>query len=153
MNPCFIADVHLGKLAKALRLLGFDTFYHTTSTPGTLLRIAAEENRILLSRGLEITKHAATSLRIESEDVAIQLQQVLLQFGLKKSIQPFTRCLVCNGLLNVVSKEQIASRLQPDTYRYFAEFWECAQCENIYWKGSHYERMRSFLNEIDLFIT
>ncbi|HYK43899.1 MAG TPA: Mut7-C RNAse domain-containing protein, partial [Parafilimonas sp.] len=80
---------------------------------------------------------------ITNENPEIQLQQVLHHFNLK-NFQPFSRCIVCNGLIKPVEKEDIALRLQPNTAKYFDEFWQCENCKGVYWKGSHYERMRKW---------
>ena len=149
-NPVFIADVHLGKLAKALRLLGFDTLYSNAFSPAQLCSLAAAENRVLLSRGAAFGKGAHfQSLVIQSENPEEQIIQVIQQLGLHDKLHPFTRCLVCNGLLHSVPKEKITSQLQENTARYFNEFWQCADCSRIYWKGSHYDRMLRLVEKIE----
>ena len=140
--PLFIADVHLGKLAKALRLLGFDTLYSNAFTAAQLLTLARAQHRAVLSRGTAFRKHPdVTAVIIQSEKPDEQLLQVVQQFDLAKKRQPFSRCLVCNGLLAPVAKEKIAAQLQENTALYFNEFWQCTACKRIYWKGSHYDRM------------
>lgn len=147
----FIADVHLGKLAKLMRLLGFDTLYNNLFTNSELVSIAINEHRILLSRNDAFRKNAALqSFIIASEDAATQLQQVITHFNLKDQRHPFTRCLLCNGILKPVSKNSIADQLQQNTIAYFNEFWQCDECRHIYWKGSHYDRMLRLLEKLDL---
>jgi uncharacterized protein with PIN domain len=146
----FIADVHLGKLAKLLRMLGFDTLYNNSLTNSELTSIALQQNRILLSRNAAINNHK-TKLQnfcISSENSETQLEEVLRHFNLENQIQPFTRCIVCNGLLQPVSKNDIASQLPEKTNQYFNEFWQCDSCNRIYWKGSHYERMNAIIERI-----
>jgi len=147
--PTFVADVHLGKLAKALRLLGFDTLYSNAYTPTQLLALAREQHRVLLSRGSAFQKHTDVhTVVIQSEDPDRQFQQVVQQFALREWLHPFTRCLVCNGLLKKVDKETIATQLQPNTRQYFSEFWQCATCHRIYWKGSHYDHMLNLVQKV-----
>src|SRR3954463_4658107 len=114
----FIADVHLGKLARRMRMLGFDVLYDNHFTNKQLAQIAKSENRILLSRNSAFENNKALqSFIIHSEDAATQLQQVLMHFGLKEQIHPFTKCIICNGKLNSVANDVIADQLQPNTKR------------------------------------
>lgn len=146
MEIKFIADVHLGRLAKWLRMLGFDTAYKNSFTTDELTRIAREENRTLLSRNSALAKKDSfTSFIITEEEPELQLQQVLEHFHLKEQVHPFTRCMVCNGLLEKVDKQAILPLLQQNTRAYFDAFWQCRNCRRIYWKGSHYERMMKMM--------
>jgi uncharacterized protein len=146
----FIADVHLGKLAKLLRMLGFDTAYNNTYNSAQLVLIAAEQNRILLSRNKDIaTMVGARTLVISSEKPIEQLKQVIESFHLHSLAIPFTRCLVCNGIVKRVRKEAIQDRLEQNTNAFYNEFWQCTSCRRIYWRGSHYERMKNWLNMLD----
>lgn len=152
--PTFVADVHLGKLAKALRLLGFDTLYSNAYTPAQLLALAQAERRILLSRSVAFRKQAGIqAVVIKSENPDEQLQQVVQQFALREGLHPFTRCLVCNGLLKKAKKESVATQLLPNTQQYFSEFWQCTACHRIYWKGSHYDRMLALVQKVNASIT
>jgi hypothetical protein len=147
----FIADVHLGKLAKWLRILGIDISYATIASYEDLVRMAEEESRIILSRGASFLKNEKiSSLQIISEDSVAQLKQVIRTFNLSNRLKPFTRCLVCNGELIEVSKSEIIDKLNENTRQYFDEFWRCSSCEQIYWKGSHYERMTKMLNDLQI---
>lgn len=151
MEKKFIADVHLGRLAKWLRMLGFDTLYNNAFASGELVTLAGEENRILLSRNSTHSKNdSIDSLIITHEEPALQLQQVIQHFDLKESFRPFTRCLVCNGFLENVSKEAVLSRLQPNTAAFFHEFWQCLDCKRIYWKGSHFDRMMKMIESMQV---
>lgn len=142
MPITFVADVHLGKLARLLRLLGFDTLYRNDSTKQELVSISYEEDRILLSRDAKLEKQGPPRYFIVTdEDPMVQLKEVVMQFGLKDQFLPFSRCIACNGLLETVSKESVASLLENKTRQYYTEFWKCTDCGRIYWKGSHYERM------------
>ena len=149
MADKFIADVHCGKLAKLLRILGFDTTYNNSHTNKELLSIAAEESRILLSRNITFNKSDRVQFFfIQHEEPTEQLKQVLNHFNLKDKIHPFTRCTLCNGILEDVSKENILQQLQENTLLYYHEFWKCSTCGNIYWKGSHFNRMKKMIEEV-----
>ena len=138
----FIADVHLGKLAKLLRMLGFDVLYDNSLTDKQLVFLSLNEERILLSGNSAFENNKALqSFIVTSQDAETQLRQIFTHFNLKHDIRPFTRCLVCNGTLHAVSKDEIAEQLEPNTKQYFNEFWQCNYCKRIYWKGSHYKRM------------
>ena len=144
----FVADVHLGKLARLLRLLGFDTMYKNSYTNNDLINIASEQNKILLTRNASIYKNnGIVSFVIQTEDPEAQLKQVLDHFNLKERITPFSRCMVCNGILQITPKENIALQLPENTGKYFNEFWQCAGCNRIYWKGPHYNSMMALVNK------
>ncbi|RZK08843.1 MAG: hypothetical protein EOO46_13895 [Flavobacterium sp.] len=146
----FLVDVHLGKLARMLRMLGFDTKYRNDYSNSDLLQIAEEEKRILLYRNSGFNKKDSIQLLlIEDEDPNLQLKKVIEHFDLSSSFQPFTRCIVCNGQLERRDKEKIAQLLEENTSRHFHEFWQCTSCRKIYWKGSHYQRMQKFLNLLE----
>ena len=148
--PLFVADVHLGKLARWLRMLGFDMVYSPAFTHNELLNIAEAEHRVLLSRNAAIGRHhpSVATFAITGDDPAAQLKQVLQYFQLLSYIQPFTKCMVCNGMLEVVSKESIMNELPEKTAMYYHQFWQCVQCKRIYWKGPHYNRMMRFIQNI-----
>jgi len=148
MNHRFIADVHLGKLARLLRMLGFDVVYDNAFTNAELISIAIEQNRILLSRNEAFGKdNSFQSFLIIDEEPDLQLTQVIKHFELKKDLAPFTRCIVCNGLLQSISKEEIKDKLLANAFQYFNEFCQCSNCGRIYWKGSHYERMKKLVEK------
>jgi uncharacterized protein with PIN domain len=148
-QPRFIADVHLGKLAKYLRILGFDSLYQNDYTKTDLLHFAIGENRILLSRDGTFADRPVNFFRIQHEDPLLQLMQVAKEFHLEKLMHPFSRCLACNGRLVVKEKESLEQLLQENTRKYFSEFWQCTHCYRIYWKGSHYERMLKLVAMIE----
>jgi uncharacterized protein len=145
----FIADVHLGKLAKALRMAGFDVLYRNNYTNKELEILAAMQGRILLSRNPAFAKeNTFKSFMLKSEDWFVQICDVINCFELSGKLKPFTRCLVCNGHLQPIAKEKIEAQLQENTRKYFDAFWQCVQCNRIYWKGSHYERMERLIKQL-----
>lgn len=145
-KPTFIADVHLGRLAKTLRMLGFDTFYKNDISLPELLRRAHTEQRVLLTRNGKLSQNPFISkLILSSENPQQQLNEVDSLFDLQTKLLPFTRCIRCNSLLEKVAKERIVHLLPPQTAAAFEEFWQCTHCNQLYWKGSHYERMQAAL--------
>jgi len=146
----FVVDVNLGKLATYLRMLGFDVAYLLDADDDTLARIAQQEDRILLTRdrGLLKRKMVEKGYCVVIDRPAAQVRDVLDHFHLAGQARPFQRCLSCNGLLEPVSRDEVVDRLPTDTRRYFNEFWLCHSCGKIYWKGSHYERMRRFVRRV-----
>lgn len=142
MEVKFIADVHLGKLARLLRMIGFDTLYKNSFVLSELLQISKAENRILLSKNSSLQKiHPDKNFVVPGEDPYNQLRAVINHFDLKNQFHPFSRCIACNGVLRSILKESIVHLLPENTIKYFNEFWQCSNCRRIYWKGSHYERM------------
>ena len=146
----FILDVHLGKLAKSLRLFGFDTFCDTGLDDREIIRFSLSEKRIILTRDKDLLKSrdVTDGFRILSQSPEEQLKEVFIRFDLKSQINPFTRCTECNGLLETVPKEEIIHRLHPKTREYYFNFKKCPGCDRIYWEGSHYERMRIYIDSV-----
>lgn len=146
----FILDVHLGKLARWLRMLGFDTLYRNDYDDPEIVAIANQTARTILTRDLGIMKRRAVTrgYHVQSTKPQEQLQEVLITYQLHAQIQPFHRCIVCNGLLHTVDKATIIDQLEPKTICYYQEFFQCEQCRRIYWRGSHFERMTTFINEL-----
>ena len=146
----FVLDTHLGKLAVYLRMLGFDTLYRNDYQDETLARISSTQRRILLTRDRELLKRSMVThgYCLRATDPRQQLVEVLRRFDLFSSAAPFRRCLRCNALLQPVPKEMVTDRLQPNTRRYYDQFSTCETCNRIYWKGSHYQRMRQFVERL-----
>ena len=147
----FIADVHLGKLARLLRMIGFDTLYSNQLTFKQIIRLAIQENRILLTRSSHIKPQSLLQFFIVTDEESFkQSEQVIHHFNLLQEMHPFTRCTICNGILERISKENIFDKLPPKTILYFDDFWQCNNCHRIYWKGSHYEHMQQILAKYGL---
>jgi len=146
----FVLDIHLGQLATYLRLIGFDTLYRNDFQDANLAQISLQEKRILLTkdRGLLKRNSVTHGYYIRESDPELQLLEVVRRFDLRSSITPFSRCLRCNGLIVPVSKQAVRHRLEDDTRKHFDDFTTCSECGQIYWKGSHYERMHRFLKRM-----
>ncbi len=146
----FCADVHLGKLARILRMLGFDTVYKNDFSKEDLYQISRNEHRILLSKSSYFRRFAdITFYQIKSTDPQQQINEVIIHFGLLISLNPFMRCLYCNEIVERKEKEEVEDQLLPGTKKDFSEFWKCSSCNKVYWKGSHYERMIKFIEKLE----
>jgi uncharacterized protein with PIN domain len=144
----FCADVHLGKLARLLRMLGFDTVYKNNFSKKDLHEIARNEHRCLLSKAAYFTKfHDINFYQVKSSDSYEQLKEIISHFQLL-NFNPFVRCLECNEILEKKEKEEVQNLLLPETKKNFSEFWRCPSCKKIYWKGSHFERMMKIFEKL-----
>jgi uncharacterized protein with PIN domain len=146
----FVLDQHLGKLAAYLRMLGFDTLYRNDYDDPELAEISVNEHRILLTCDLRLLmrKIVTHGYFVRDRNPKKQLVEVIERLDLKRSFQPFTRCMLCNGEIRSVEKSAIESQLNQKTSEEFDEFWQCANCGNIYWKGHHYDRMCELIRDI-----
>ena len=146
----FVVDAHLGRLARYLRMLGFDADYETDREGKELSRVSHNEGRILLTRDRGLLKRSEVEYGyfVRATEPRLEVIEVVRRFDLFSAVSPFRRCLRCNALLNSVAKEAILDRLQTKTNRYYDEFRICPACNRIYWTGSHYEHMQRFVQSI-----
>jgi uncharacterized protein with PIN domain len=149
-NPKFILDVHLGRLSKYIRLLGFDTLFERDLNDRQIINTSLSEHRVILTRDKGLLKNRAVThgYWIRSSKPTEQLTEVLKRFDLKNGLQPFTRCLECNGVLHDIPKDEIMDLLLPKTRDFYTEFKKCNTCGRVYWEGSHYEKMKKFITAI-----
>ena len=148
--PRFILDNHLGRLAVYLRMLGFDALYRNDFQDEELAQVSSREGRILLTRDKRLLMRnlVQQGYWLRSKIPRRQLEEVVRRFGLASIAQPFKRCVRCNEPLVVVRKEDILHRLKPLTRQYYDEFRQCPACDQIYWKGSHYQRMCQLIEQV-----
>jgi uncharacterized protein with PIN domain len=146
----FVLDVHLGRLAGYLRMLGFDALYRNDYHDEELAEVSQRERRILLTCDRGLLKRSAVThgYLVREIDSTAQLAEVVRRFDLTGAIRTFTRCMRCNGALEPVAKDAIQDRLLPKTRRYYDEFSMCRGCERIYWQGSHHEDMQRRLERL-----
>jgi len=146
----FVLDVHLGRLADYLRMLGFDTLYRNDFEDDELAQISSEQHRILLTRDRGLLKRSIVThgYCLRTTQPRQQLAEVMARFHLAAQAQPFRRCIRCNGLLEPVEKAAVAAQLNADTLAAFDQFSRCRDCGQVYWPGTHYERMRRFIKQI-----
>jgi len=146
----FVVDVHLGKLARRLRLLGFDTAFRNDFADDEIVALSLREKRIILTRDRGILKHGAVThgCWIRSNDPEEQVREVVGRFQLERSLRPFTRCSSCNGIVAPVDSADVRDRLPEDIRRRFDVVMRCDGCGRLYWKGSHYDRIREWVDAL-----
>jgi uncharacterized protein with PIN domain len=130
-------------------MLGFDALFVQNLPLLEIIKMGLDQKRIILSRNLKLIKHPRVThaYLVKSYTPLEQIKDLVQALDLSGMIAPFTRCLLCNGLLEKTKKEQIAKYLEPGTKRDFNEFYMCTGCKKIYWKGSHYEKMMAFIHQ------
>jgi len=141
----------LGRLAKWLRILGYDTAYFSDITDEELVHRALQEKRVILTRDTHLIKRklARRCLLIESDQVLEQLKQVMEEFKLKApNREMLKRCLLCNTSLSTISKERVKGRVPPYVYKTQRSFAYCSRCDRIYWRGTHIHRVFDRLSQL-----
>jgi uncharacterized protein with PIN domain len=145
----FVLDVHLGTLARRLRLLGFDAAWSRDADDEELVARSLGERRILLTRdrGLLKRRELTHAAAVRATDPRRQLLEVVERFDLARSAAPFTRCLACNGRLALVPREEVLGRIPAGTRRRYDAFLECAACRRVFWWGPHSRRLEEIVRE------
>ncbi|HRQ05281.1 Mut7-C RNAse domain-containing protein [Nitrosomonas halophila] len=148
--PRFIVDTNLGRLARYLRLLGLDCLYHNDYADAVIAQIASAQQRTVLTRDRSLLRRSLIvhGYFVRSDMPKTQVREVLARFDLYRSIDPLTRCTRCNGKLTATDKHQIAHRLEPLTKKYYDKFLSCPDCGQIYWQGSHFERVMQLIGQL-----
>jgi uncharacterized protein with PIN domain len=143
----FIVDHNVGKLARWLRMLGFDSLFFSGSDDSHMVKQALAEGRIILTRDTEIMKRRVinngrlNAVLIESEEPERQIQQLMAALDLKGRSRPFTICLECNQPLVERSPAEVKERVPPYVNKTQTQYMECPACRRIYWRGTHWESM------------
>lgn len=150
----FIVDSNVGRLARWLRIAGFDTLFLKDVDDNRLVRIALAEGRVLLTKDTQIMKRRLVTrgrlrvLLIEEDEVKSQLRQVVTTLNLATHLSPFTLCLECNQTLLPKEKEEVKELVPPYVFQTQTQYMQCPGCQRIYWRGTHWERMSRGLEEI-----
>lgn len=146
----FIADAPLGKLAKWLRILGYDTLYFQEKGLKKLLEKAERENRMILTRNRQLRKLLVEkkSLFITQNQPWLQLKEVIQAYNLEKSRKPFSLCLLCNQPLREIAKSKIEGKVPEYVYDTQNNFFTCPQCQRIYWPGTHLQGMEEKIDTL-----
>jgi uncharacterized protein with PIN domain len=145
--PKFIVDHNVGKLARWLRLMGYDTIFFDGGDDSELVAIAKAEGRVILSRDTQIMKRRLiTSGRIravliQSDQPREQIGQVIVTLGLESRFRPFTICLECNQPLVERAKDELKELVPPYVFKTQEQFMQCPNCRRIYWRGTHWRAM------------
>ena len=149
-RPEFIADAMLGRLARALRMLGFDTFYRPDIDDNELKMTALREGRVILTRDHDVadTSLPVTVLLVESDHVEEQLLQTARAFRIAPGGRLFSRCLICNVEVENVEKCEVRERVPEYVYETQKRFSRCPSCGRVYWAGTHVERAREWLERV-----
>lgn len=149
-RPRFLADAHLGGLARFLRMLGFDTLHDQHWPDAQIRRIAHDEERIVLTRDRDLLKcrDVARGCYVRAIRTEEQLMEVAARYRLNECARPFTLCLCCNVPLERIPKAAVADRVPPRVLELHQDFTQCPACERIYWPGTHYQRMNQALNSV-----
>jgi hypothetical protein len=149
-EPKFICDVHLGALARLLRLAGFDTLYQNDYRDERIVRIALRDNRCVLTRDRGILKRKAVThgYCVRSAKPGEQAREVFRRFDLRAAVEPFSRCIVCNGTIGRAHKEDVFPALPEKTRECYDEFYKCASCGRVYWQGSHFAKLRKMVDDL-----
>ena len=146
-DPKFVLDVHLGRLAGYLRMLGFDAVYSNHCTDQELVRLSSEQARALLTRDRGVLKHSAVThgYWLRETNSRRQAAEVIRRFDLARQIRPFARCMVCNHTLETIPKDEVHGRVLERVFQQRNEFRICSGCGRIYWEGTHFERMKAWI--------
>ena len=149
-NPKFLLDEQLGKLAPTMRLLGLDSVYCKNRPAREKIEIAEKEKRIILTRTTALLKNKRVTRGywVRSSAAMEQAAEVLKRFDLYSLIKPFSRCLLCNGCVEPVEKRDIEDKLPPRTREAYNQFFQCRRCLQLYWKGSHYRRLKAKIEQL-----
>lgn len=148
----FVADAHLGGLARLLRMAGFDTLYDNNFDDGEIADIAADQHRIVLTRDRDLLKRRAIThgCYLHAQKPAQQLRELFERLDLARSARPFTLCLHCNARLRAIDKAQVLQRIPPRAQAVYQQFSTCDVCRRVFWQGSHWQRMRALLDRVAL---
>ena len=146
----FVLDTHLGRLATYLRLLGFDTLYQNDYLDATLAEFSQQEGRVLLTRDRGLLKRRIVDFGccVRENEPKRQLVSLLRRYQLVAEVKPWQRCPRCNAILETVAKTEIVDQLEPKTKRYFCDFRRCRGCGQVYWRGSHFDHMQVFIEQV-----
>ena len=146
----FVLDTHLGRLAGYLRMLGFDSLYWNDADDQRIAEASATDGRIVLTRdrGLLKRKSVAYGYYVRRTDPRKQILEVMNRFDLRNSVHEFKRCIRCNGLVEPIAKVEVIQRLPARVAERQRDFRRCMDCEQVYWQGSHYERMQSLIESL-----
>jgi uncharacterized protein len=146
----FVADRMLGRLARMLRLLGYDTVYSAQAAPAEVAAMARTGERIILTRGHAEKRFPGLPnlFSVKSDHAPEQLGEVVREFRLDTRTGLWTRCTLCNGPITPVEKSAVRSTVEPKVFELYREFYRCSGCAHVYWRGSHVERILANLDSL-----
>jgi hypothetical protein len=146
----FIADINLGDIVKYMRVLGLDLYYDPLLSTREIIEISKRENRVILTKSRKLLKFKDVShgIFIRPGTTTEQIRRIIYYLDIKDKIKPFSRCLRCNTLLDIVLKEKILDRIPSKTKEFCDEYLQCQSCDKIYWKGTHFINMKKVVRQI-----
>lgn len=146
----FIADVHLGKMTKTLRLLGLDCAFDNHWDDQQIIEHSNAGPRMILTRDLELLKNgdACYGYWIRSTDPDEQIKELFERFDLAERIDPFTRCMKCNGILQQTHLDKIENSVPPKVQQWHSDYWQCTNCKQVYWQGSHFKKLQQKVDKL-----
>ena len=149
-RPKFVLDVHLGTLAKYMRMLGFDIKYQNNYADSQIIDISLHERRAILTRDLGILKQGRVTRGywVRNTKPVQQIEEIVERFHLKNEIKEFSRCMECNSILKSIEKDKVVDRIPLKVKAYHNEFYSCKKCDKIYWKGTHYDKMKILIEKL-----
>ncbi len=149
----FIVDRMLGKLAKQLRMLGYDTLYYRGEDAYSLIRLARQEARVILTRNTKLLPRKPEDLIVQmtKDNPLLQLNELIQKGNVEIDEEKlFSRCLLCNALLDSISRKEAEGKVPDFIFHQHKEFFRCPQCQRIYWPGSHQENMQKKIRELQI---
>ena len=149
-RTAFVVDANLGKLARRLRMLGFDALYRNDFDDREVIDVSVRTGRIILTRDRRLLypKIVTHGYWVRATDPDSQTREVIERLDLARQVAPFCRCIDCNGIMERVDKKAVEDRLEPLTRKYYETFFRCQSCGKIYWEGSHFKRMRGLVRRL-----
>ena len=146
----FILDVHLGRLARLLRMLGFDSVYDAGYESRQIVEIAGGERRIILTRDRELLKNSKVThgYWVRASDPRVQIEEVVGRLDLRSKFAPFTRCMECNGRIVERPVAEVADQVPPKARERAKALYQCDECKKVYWEGTHVEHMRRLIEKL-----
>ncbi len=146
----FIADINLGDVVRYMRVFGLDVFFDPSLSSLEIITISKAQNRIILTKSKKLLKYKEVShgILIRPGTTTEQIAHIIGYLDIRDRIKPFSRCLICNSLLENIPKKEIEDRIPPKTKELCDEYAQCRKCDKIYWKGTHYIRMKQVIDEM-----
>lgn len=154
MENRFVVDINVGKLAKWLRVMGYDTLLFTDRDDGKMVSLALQQQRVILTKDTQIMKRRLITsgklkaMLVEGDNPKAQLQQVASVLNLKFQCKPFSLCLECNQQLHHIDKDKVIDLVPPHVYKTQDHYMECPACHRLYWQGTHWLAMKKELEKL-----
>jgi uncharacterized protein len=151
----FVIDINVGRLARWLRMMGYDAILFHELDDGLMVKLALAQGRIIVTRDTEfmrrrtVTMHRVRALLVSGDDPELQMQNVIAEFDLDTRYKPFTRCLECNSVLTPRDRNGVEGEVPPRVYERQEQYMECPVCRRLYWQGTHWEDMHRKLQEFE----